>query len=318
MKPDVLLVWPNRPRQMAMLQETYTLHRHDLADDPDALVRDVGERITAVATTGGKGLKRDLIERLPNLKVVASSGVGYDTIDIAACNERGIVITNTPDVLTDDVADLGLALILATQRGLVRGDRWVREGRWKREGMMPLTTAISGKRLGIVGLGRIGKAVALRALPLGLDISYFGRSRQAGVAYRYFDDLQAMCREVDILLLSCSGGESTRGLVNADVLKALGPKGTLINIARGTVVDEPALIEALQTGRIAGAGLDVFASEPEPSADLIARDNVVLYPHHASGTVETRDAMAQLVVDNLSAFFAGKPLLTPVNLLAPA
>jgi lactate dehydrogenase-like 2-hydroxyacid dehydrogenase len=314
MKPDVLLVWPNRPRQMAMLEEIYALHRHDLAKDPEVLVREVGARITALATTGGKGLKRDLIEKLPNLKLVASAGVGYDTIDIAACNERGIVVTNTPDVLTDDVADLGLALILATQRGLVAGDRWVREGRWKREGMMPLQTAIRGKRLGIVGLGRIGKAVALRALPLGMEISYFGRSRQSAVPYRFHDDLEAMCRDVDILLLSCSGGEATRNLVNADVLRALGPKGTLINIARGTVVDEPALIEALTSGAIAGAGLDVFASEPDPNEALIAMDNVVLYPHHASGTVETRDGMAQLVVDNLAAFFAGRPLLTPVNL----
>ena len=298
---------------MAMLEDTYTLHRHDLAKDPDALVREIGPLIKAVATTGGKGLKRELIERLPNLKLVASSGVGYDAIDVTACTERGIVVTNTPDVLTDDVADIGLALILATQRGLVRGDRWVREGRWKREGMMPLMTAISGKRLGIVGLGRIGKAVARRALPLGIEISYFGRTRQAGVTYRFFTDLQAMSREVDILLLSCSGGEQTRNLVNADVLKALGPKGTLINIARGTVVDEPALVEALKTGRIAGAGLDVFANEPDPNADLITMENVALYPHHASGTVETRDAMAQLVVDNLAAFFAGRPPLTPVN-----
>jgi len=297
-----------------MLEQTYTLHRHDLAKDPEALVREVGARITAAATTGAKGLARNLIERLPNLKLVASAGVGYDTIDIAACNERGIVVTNTPDVLTDDVADLGLALILATQRGLVRGDRWVREGRWRREGMMPLMTTLSGKRLGIVGLGRIGKAVALRALPLGMEISYFGRSRQSAVPYRYFDDLQAMCRDVDVLLLSCSGGEATRKLVNAEVLKALGPKGTLINIARGTVVDEPALIEALKAGGIAGAGLDVFASEPDANEAFIAMDNVVLYPHHSSGTVETRDAMAQLVVDNLAAFFAGKPLLTPVNL----
>jgi lactate dehydrogenase-like 2-hydroxyacid dehydrogenase len=314
MKPDVLLVWPNRPRQMAMLEETYDLHRHDLAKDPEALIREVGPRVTAVATTGGKGLRRDLIEKLPNLKLVASSGVGYDTIDIAACNERGIVVTNTPDVLTDDVADLGLALILAIQRALILGDRWVREGRWKREGMMPLTTAIRGKRLGIVGLGRIGKAVALRALPLGMEISYFGRSRQATVPYRFYDDLRAMCRDIDILLLSCAGGEATRNLVNADVLEALGPKGVLINISRGTVVDEPALIEALKSGGIAGAGLDVFANEPDPDGALIAMDNVVLYPHHASGTTETRDAMAQLVVDNLAAFFAGKPLLTPVNL----
>lgn len=314
MKPDVLLVWPNRPRQMAILEETYTLHRHDLAKDPDALVREVGERVTALATTGGKGLKRDLIKKLPNLRLVASSGVGYDSIDIAACNERGIIVTNTPDVLTDDVADLGLALILATQRRLVRGDRWVREGRWKREGMMPLTTTLWGKRLGIVGLGRIGKAVALRALPLGLEVSYFGRSRQAGIPYRFYDELHAMCRDIDILLLSCSGGESTRNLVNAEVLKTLGPSGTLINISRGSVVDEQALVEALTTGGIAGVGLDVFASEPDPDEALIAMENVVLYPHHASGTVETRDAMAQLVVDNLAAFFAGKPPLTPVNL----
>jgi lactate dehydrogenase-like 2-hydroxyacid dehydrogenase len=301
---------------MSILEESYTLHRHDLASDPDALVREVGGRIEAVVTTGNKGLKRDLIERLPNLRFVASSGVGYDPIDIAACTERGIVVTNTPDVLTNDVADIGLALILATQRGLARGDRWVREGRWKREGPMPLTTAIFGKRLGIVGLGRIGKAVALRALPLGMEINYFGRTRQTGVTYRFFDDLPGMCREVDILLLSCAGGEATRNLVNADVLKALGPKGTLINIARGSVVDEPALIEALRAGGIAGAGLDVFADEPNPNADLIAMENVELYPHHASGTVETRDAMAQLVVDNLAALFAGRPPLTPVNLRA--
>lgn len=236
MKPDVLLVWPNMPRHMAMLEERYTLHRHDLAKDPDALVRDVADRITAIATTGGKGLKRALIEKLPKLKLVASSGVGYDSIDIAACNERGIIVTNTPDVLTDDVADLGLAMILATLRGLVRGDRWVREGRWKRDGMMPLMSAIAGKRVGIAGLGRIGKALALRTLPLGMKVSYFGRHRQPDVPYPYYDDLQTMCRNIDVLVLACPGGESTRNLVNADVLKALGSGGALINIARGTVV----------------------------------------------------------------------------------
>ena len=314
MKPDVLLVWPNMPRQMAMLEKSYALHRHDLAKDPEGLVREIAPRITAIATTGGKGLKRDLIEMLPNLKVVASSGVGYDSIDIAACNEHGVIVTNTPDVLTDDVADTGIGLILGTLRGMARGDRWVRDGSWKRNGMMPLMTTISGKRLGIVGLGRIGKALALRALPMGTTISYFGRKQQSEVPYTYYNDLQAMCRNIDILVLCCPGGEATRNLVNADVLKALGPKGTVVNIARGTVVDELALIDALKSGGIAGAGLDVFATEPNVNAALIAMDNVVLYPHHSSGTFETRDAMAQLVVDNLAAFFAGKPLLTPVNL----
>ena len=314
MKSEVLLVWPNMPRQMAMLEERYTLHRYDLSKDPEALVREVAPRITALATTGGKGLKRELIEKLPNLKVVASSGVGYDSIDIAACNEHGVIVTNTPDVLTSDVADLGIGLILGTLRGLIRGDRWVRDGSWKRNGMMPLASTITGKRLGIVGLGRIGKALALRALPMGMTISYFGRKQQTDIPYTYYGDLQAMCRNVDILALCCPGGESTRNLVNADVLSALGPKGTLINIARGTVVDEPALIGALKSGGIAAAGLDVFATEPNVNEALIAMDNVVLYPHHSSGTIETRDAMAQLVVDNLAAFFAGKPLLTPVNL----
>lgn len=314
MKPDVLLVWPNMPRQMAMLEKSYALHRHDLAKDPEGLVREIAPRITAIATTGGKGLKRDLIEMLPNLKVVASSGVGYDSIDIAACNEHGVIVTNTPDVLTDDVADTGIGLILGTLRGMARGDRWVRDGSWKRNGMMPLMTTISGKRLGIVGLGRIGKALALRALPMGTTISYFGRKQQSEVPYTYYNDLQAMCRNIDILVLCCPGGEATRNLVNADVLKTLGPKGTVVNIARGTVVDELALIDALKSGGIAGAGLDVFATEPNVNEALIAMDNVVLYPHHSSGTFETRDAMAQLVVDNLAAFFAGKPLLTPVNL----
>ena len=268
-----------------------------------------------MATTGGKGLKRDLIERLPNLKLVASSGVGYDTIDIAACNERGIVVTNTPDVLTDDVADLGLALILATQRGLIKGRPLGARGPLEARRHDAADDGDCRKAPGHrrARQDRQGRCPARAAAGHGRSATSEGHGRPTS-RISYFDDLQAMCREVDILLLSCSGGESTRNLVNADVLKALGPKGTLINIARGTVVDEPALIEALQTGGIAGAGLDVFASEPEPSAALIARDNVVLYPHHASGTVETRDAMAQLVVDNLAAFFAGKPLLTPVNL----
>jgi lactate dehydrogenase-like 2-hydroxyacid dehydrogenase len=188
---------------MVMLEESYTLHRHDLAKDPGALVREIAPRITAIATTGGKGLKRDLIEMLPNLKVVASSGVGYDSIDIAACNEHGVIVTNTPDVLTDDVADLGIGLVLGTLRGMARGDRWVRDGSWKRNGMMPLMTTITGKRLGIAGLGRIGKALALRALPMGMTISYFGRKQQTDVPYTYYNDLQAMCRNVDILVLCC-------------------------------------------------------------------------------------------------------------------
>ncbi len=311
--PAILVIWPNQPRQMQQLEGSYTLHRLDQANDPDALINAVGKQITAVITTAGKGLSRSLIERLPNLEIVASSGVGYDSIDLAACTERGIKVTNTPDLMTDDVADIAIALMLACRRNIIAGHQWVREGDWAHQGAMPLTSSIRGKRLGIVGLGRIGKAIAARAQPMGLEIGYFGRRRQPGTTYHYQSKLIDLASWSDIMILACPGGETTRNLVNAAILKSLGSQGTLINVARGSVVDQPALIEALTTRQIAGAGLDVFVNEPHDGKVFSNLDNVVLYPHHSSGTVETRDAMAQLLVDNLEAYFAGAALLTPVE-----
>jgi len=313
MKADILLIWPNRPEQMAALDAAYTMHRFDLAPDPQALLAEVSDRIAAVVTTGGRGLNADMIKQLPNLKIVASSGVGYDSIDIAACTKRGIVVTNTPDVLTDDVADTATMLLLGARRQLVQADRYVRSGDWGRKGSYPLLSSMRGKRLGIVGLGRIGQAIASRAAPMGLEIAYTGRTRKPASEYRFEPDLKDLASWSDILVVATSGGEDTRRLIGADIISALGPQGTLINIARGSVVDEDAMIAALKSGDLGSAGLDVYWNEPNINPELWQLENAVLYPHHASGTIETRGAMAQLVVDNLAAFFQGQPLLTPVN-----
>jgi lactate dehydrogenase-like 2-hydroxyacid dehydrogenase len=313
MKPDVLVAYPTLPRQMKMLEEAYTLHRYDLSNQKDALLRDVGPRCTAMVTNGHFPLDRSFIAKLPALKIVACGSVGYETIDVGALTERDIRFTNTPDVLTDDVADTAVMLMLAARRRLILGDRYVRSGDWGRKGMMALTHRTAGSRVGIVGLGRIGQAIANRCAAMKQDIGYFGRSRKPDVPFRYFDDLGALADWADVLIAVTPGGAETRGLISAEVLHRLGPEGTFVNISRGTVVDEPGLIEALKSGRLGAAGLDVYLNEPHPDPAFATMDNVVLYPHHASGTVETRDAMAQLVVDNLAAFFAGRPLLTPVN-----
>ena len=315
MKPDVLVAYPLRPRQMEMLEKTYTVHRLDLlkGEAREAMLAKVGPRCTAMVVNGHVAIDDAFLARLPALKIAACSSAGFDQMDVAAMTRRGITLTNTSDVLLDDVADMALLLMLAARRRLVVGDRYVRSGDWGRKGMMPLTTSTSGKKAGIVGLGRIGLAIARRCEALGLTIGYFGRSKKAGNDYAYFDDPVKLAAWADILIVATPGGAETEKLISADVLDALGPEGSLVNISRGTVVDEPALIRALQEGRIASAGLDVYLNEPNPDPAFAALDNVVLYPHHASGTEETRDRMAQLVIDNLAAFFAGKPLLTPVN-----
>jgi len=312
---DLLVVWPNRPEQMKMLDETYRLHRYDLAsaEDKEAMLREVGSKIRAVVTTHSGGFESSLLDRLPNLEIVASSSVGFDTLCVDACRARGIPVTNTPDVLTDDVADMAMLLLLATLRRLLPGVEWIKSGNWIDKGMMPLNTSLKGKKLGIAGLGRIGKAIARRAEASGIEVSYYGRRPQQDVTYRYYDDLVALARDVDILAPVVPGGPETEGLISREVLSALGPSGYFINISRGSVVDEAALVELLKQGALAGAGLDVFVDEPHVPAELLDMDNVVLQPHCASGTVETRGAMAQLVVDNLAAHFAGKPLLTPVT-----
>lgn len=310
-RPDVLVVWPIRPEQMAELDRTYRLHRYDEAADKDGFLNGTAASIRAAVTTGGHGFTADLLDRLPNLEIVGSSGVGLDKIDVAACRSRGVPVTNTPDVLNDDVADLAFGLVIACLREMPQGHAYVASGDWSRRGMMHLTTTLSGKTLGIVGLGRIGREIADRARAFKMDVAYTGRTRQ-DVPFDHVPDLVELARRSDVLMLTVPGGEATRNLVGREMLEALGRDGWLVSVARGSVVDEPALIAALKSGTIRGAGLDVYWNEPNVDPELVSLQNVVFYPHHASGTVETRAAMSQLVVDNLAAHFAGRPLLTPV------
>ena len=311
MKPEILMVSPLLPRVMETLEEDFIVHRLWETPDRTALLTKVADRVRGLATTGGQGASAELIDTLPKLEIIACYGVGVDAIDRARARARGIVVTNTPDVLNEDVADLAIALLLAAARRLCEADRFVRSGRWLKE-ELGLGHRVSGKRLGILGLGRIGQAIAKRAAAFDMTIGYHQRRQPPDLPYRYYDDLVAMARDCDFLVAIVPGGEGTRHLIDRTVLEALGPNGTLINVARGSVVDEKALVEALAEGRLGGAGLDVFANEPQVPEALFAMDNVVLLPHIGSATVETRTAMGQLVIDNLRAHFAGQPLLTPV------
>ena len=309
--PDVLVVGPLRPDQMQALEAAYTLHRYDQAQDKAAFLNGQADRIRAVVTTGGVGFTAELLAQLPNLEIVGSSGVGTEKIAVGECRARGVPVTYTPDVLNDDVADLAIGLVIAGLRELPGGEAYVRSGDWGRDGMWHMTTSLKAKTIGIVGLGRIGREVADRARAFKMAVAYTGRSRQ-DVPFDYVPDLVELARRSDVLMLTCPGGEATRNLVGAPVLEALGPRGWLVNMARGSVVDEPALLAALKAGTIRGAGLDVYWNEPKPDPALVALPNVIPYPHHSSGTVETRAAMSQLVLDNLAAHFAGRPLITPV------
>jgi lactate dehydrogenase-like 2-hydroxyacid dehydrogenase len=310
MRPEILQVAAIYGPSQARLEADYTVHRLWQAPDRDAFVRDVAPRVEVLVTTGGAGAQRALIERLPRLGLIACFGVGVDAIDLAAARERGVAVTNTPDVLTDDVADLAIGLMLAALRGIATADRYVRAGLWLRANM-PLQTRMSGKRLGIVGMGRIGQAIARRASAFEMSIAWNG-PRPKDLPWRYEPDLLALARSVDVLVAACPGGAATRGLISRAVLEALGP-GVFVNIARGSVVDETALVDLLVTQRLGGAALDVFADEPRVPEALFALDHVVLQPHQASATRETRAAMGQLVLDNVAAFVAGLPLLTPVT-----
>ena len=312
MQPDVLLLGPLYAPTMEALEQRFTLHRLWEADDRQALLRQHGAELRAIATTGNIGASADLMAQLPKLEIVGCYGVGYDAIDIAHASARGIKVTNTPDVLTDDVADLTVALMLAVCRRLVAADRFVREGRWL-QGNFGLTGRMGGSRCGILGLGRIGKAIAKRLLPFGVEISYHGRHEQSDQPYRYYADLETMARDSDWLVAALPGGAESDKIVSRKVLQAVGPDGIFINVARGSVVDQAALVELLEGGDLGGAGLDVFEDEPRVPQELFAHDTVVLQPHLGSATFHTRAAMGDLVVRNLAAHFAGQPLLTPVN-----
>lgn len=310
-RADVLMVGPYPDWDMADLEKTYVVHKLWQAGDRDAFIDANGGAVRAIATRGELGADAAMMARLPRLEIVSCYGVGTDAIDLAFARDHGIRVTNTPDVLTEDVADHGIGLLLAAARRIPQADRHVRSGAWA-NGNMALTTRVCGKRLGIAGMGRVGMAVARRAAAFGCAISYFDRRRNDDLPYPHFADLIELADAVDILIVTLAGGESTRAIVNGAVLAALGSDGILVNISRGSTVDEPALLDALEKATIRAAGLDVFWNEPHIDPRFLALDNVVLQPHHASGTVETRKAMGQLVRDNLAAHFAGRPLLTPV------
>ncbi|HSW07139.1 2-hydroxyacid dehydrogenase [Aquabacterium sp.] len=310
-RPHVLMTGPYPEWDMAALQPHYTLHRLWEAEDRAAFIARHAPSIRAIATRGELGANAELIGALPQLALIACYGVGTDAIDLAAARDRGIRVTNTPDVLTGDVADLAVGLALGLMRRIPAADAYVRSGAWA-QGNMGLVTRLYGKRVGIVGFGRIGVTLAHRLTGFDVEIGYHDVAARADSPQRFFADLAALADWSDLLVVTLAGGPATKGIVNADVLRALGPNGFLVNVSRGSTVDEPALIDALQHKTIAGAALDVFWNEPNIDARWLGLDNVLLQPHHASGTVETRRAMGQLVRDNLQAFFTGQPLLTPV------
>jgi lactate dehydrogenase-like 2-hydroxyacid dehydrogenase len=308
----VLQVGPLKPSLAATLGDTYGASILPTDATRADFLADHGGDVTAVVTSGRTGVDAELMDALPSLGAIIHFGVGYDTTDVARAEERGIGVSNTPDVLTDCVADIALGLLIDVMRGLSFADRFVRAGRWPVEGNVPLTRRVSGKRVGIVGLGRIGSAIATRLDGFGCVVSYHNRREIAGSPYAYADSVTSLAASVDVLIVAASGGAGTEKLVDRDALEALGPAGYLINVARGSVVDEDALVDLLARGQLAGAGLDVFAHEPHVPQALLDLDSVVLLPHLASGTVETRAAMEALTLDNLDEYLAAGTLTTPV------
>ena len=310
-KPELLVMGALPARDLDALDAHFRCHRLWEAPDGDALLRERGGGLRAVATKGELGASAALMDALPALEVISCYGVGVDAIDLPAARSRGVRVTNTPGVLTEEVADMAWALLLAAARRITLGDAHVRSGGWAARGAMPLTTRVWGRRLGIVGMGAIGQAVARRAAGFGMSVAYSGRARKPDLPHAYHPTPASLAAASDILVVCAAGGAETRGLVDRAAIEALPPGGLLVNVSRGTVVDEAALLDALRAGRIS-AGLDVFLGEPDVDPALAALGNVVLQPHNASGTRETRAAMGDLMLENLLAHFAGRPLLTPV------
>jgi lactate dehydrogenase-like 2-hydroxyacid dehydrogenase len=310
-RPHLLAVAKLPPVLMHQLQRAFVVHER-LHETDAAAFASVAGGIRALAGGGDSKVPGSLIGQLPALEIVSIMGVGYDGVDLPAALERGIPVTHTPDVLNDEVADTAIGLMLCIARRLPQADQYVRTGQWAAKGPMPLTRKVSGGRLGIVGLGRIGQAIARRALAFGMSIAYTARGARPDQPYEFFPSARELAAAVDFLVVITPGGAGTRHMIDAEVLKALGPQGYLINVARGSVVDEEALIQALRDGVIAGAALDVFENEPDVPQALREMDNVVLAPHIGSATRQTRQAMADLAAANLAAHFAGQPLHTPV------
>jgi len=310
-KPSIIQYVPMLASVETALQSAYDVHRLWEAPDRDALVAEIAPRVRGFATDGHHGIPPDLMAKLPALEIVSSYGVGYDAIDTAACKARNVRVTNTPDVLNDVMAEITVGLMVALCHRIPQADAFVRAGRWT-SGNFGLTGELTGAHAGIVGLGRIGKEIARRLTAMKMKVSYHGRREQAYEPYDYYADLTAMARDVDWLVVIAPGTNETRGIISRQVMEALGPEGSLVNMARGSLVDEPAMVELLADGRLGAAALDVFAEEPKVPEALWTMDNVVLSPHQGSATHKTRGAMGDLVVQNLAAHFKGDPLLTPV------
>jgi D-3-phosphoglycerate dehydrogenase len=310
-RPSVLMMGPYPAWDMEPLEASYRLTKLWEATDREATIAAVAPDVRGIATRGELGASRDLMRRLPKLEVVSIYGVGTDAVDLDYARERGIRVTNTPDVLTGDVADIAIGLTLGLLRQIPQGDAYVRSGAWPKANMA-LVSRFYGKKVGIVGFGRIGTTVAKRASGFDVEIGYFDVAARADSPHRFFSSLTDLAAWSDVLIATVAGGAGTQRLIGAEVFAALGPKGYFVNVSRGSTVDEPALLAALAARAIAGAALDVFWNEPNIDARFLTLDNVLLQPHHASGTIETRQAMGALVRDNLAAHFAGKPLITPV------
>ncbi len=309
-KREVVLFGPAKPTIVTGLETACTVYRAADAGDRDAFIAEHGQ-VRAIACAQGQ-MSAALLQRFPKLQIVSSFGVGYDNIDVKYAAAHGVIVTNTPEVLTEEVADTALGLLLCTVRELSQAERYVRAGKWARQGYPLSRATLRDRTVGMVGMGAIGQAIARRLDAFGVPVVYHTRRPRRDLAYRHYPKLTDMAREVDTLMVIVPGGASTQNMINAEVLDALGPNGILINMARGSVVDEPALIKALKDKRIMAAGLDVYVKEPEVPKELIEMENVVLFPHLGSASVHTREKMDQLVADNILAWAAGKPPLTPV------
>lgn len=312
-RPEILMTGPYPEWDLIELERSYAVHKLFEAENKVEFVAEHAANIRAIATRGELGASAALLSQLPNLEIVSVYGVGYDAVDLAVCRKRGIRVTNTPDVLTNDVADLGVAMMLCQSRGVIGAEAWVRDGSWALRGLYPLKRRVWGRSAGILGLGRIGFEVAKRLAGFDMDIAYSDiREKPYAEGLSYIADPVDLARRSDFLFVTLAASPATRHIVSKDVIAALGPDGMLINISRATNIDEEALLAALKDRSLGSAALDVFETEPNLDPRFLELDNVLVQPHHASGTIETRKAMGKLVRDNLSAHFCGSPLLTPV------
>ena len=312
-KPNILQMGPYPSWDIEPLEKSFTLHRFFEAQDKVKFIAECSDCIRGIATRGELGANRELISSLPNLEIISIYGVGYDSVDLEAAREHGVRVTNTPDVLTKDVADLGFAMMMVAARGMIGAEAWVRSGNWAQNGLYPLQSQVHGKKVGILGLGRIGYEVAKRCAAFEMDIAYSDLGPvDFAKDWEFIEDPVALAKRSDYLFVTLTGGPATRHIVNKEVIGALGQDGMLINVSRASNIDESSLLDALESKSLGYAALDVFEGEPNLDPRFLKLDNVLLQPHHASGTIETRKAMGALVRENLEAHFAGQEPLTPV------